>query len=456
MLHTALAVDDPVLACIIDGEKRRQRNSISLIASENVTSQAVHDALASVLCNKYSEGYPGARYYGGNEWIDRAEGLCVRRALACFRLDADEWGVNVQSLSGTPANFQAYTALLPPQGRLMGLELSHGGHLSHGFATPSGKAVSATAAYFDSRPYYVSEETERIDMDGLQLAAEEFRPQLVIAGVSAYPRLLDYERFRSICDSVGAYLLADMSHVSGLVAAGLVPSPFDHADVVTTTTHKTLRGPRGALIFYRKRQKARGGGTIAHRINAAVFPGLQGGPHNHTIAAVATALRQANTPAFVSYQRRVLANAQRLAAELQQRGYVLATDGTDTHMVLVDLRRSAPGAKNGVQLDGAAVEEVLDGVGVAVNKNTVVGDTSALTPHGVRLGTAAVSSRGCGVDDMPQLADFFDRSVRIALAKQDAVAFGATAAETTGDRRALACDVSAFARQFPPAAARAT
>lgn len=255
------------------------------------------DAVGSVMTNKYSEGYPGARYYGGNEFIDQAESLCQARALAAFRLDPERWGVNVQPLSGSPANFQVYTGLLKPHDRIMGLDLPHGGHLSHGFSTPT-KKISATSIYFEQMPYRLDESSGIIDYDMLEKTASLFRPKILIAGASAYTRHYDYPRMRAIADSVSGYLLADMAHISGLVAAGLVPSPFEHADVVTTTTHKSLRGPRGAMIFFRKgeRGKTKKGEPImydlAERINFAVFPGLQGGPHNHTIAGLACALKQ--------------------------------------------------------------------------------------------------------------------------------------------------------------------
>ena len=326
LLNRRLPDVDPDLCRLIEREKARQRSSLVLIASENFTSRAVLDALGSVLSNKYSEGYPGARYYGGNENIDQVELLCQRRALEAFRLDPSEWGVNVQSLSGSPANFQVYTALLETHGRILSLDLPHGGHLSHGFQTPT-KKISMVSRYFESMPYRLNEDTGRIDYDQMERSAELFRPKMIVAGASAYSRLIDYERIRSIADGVGAYVLADMAHISGLVAAGVVPSPFPYADVVTTTTHKSLRGPRGAMIFFRRGKKgetSKGGPVmydLEERINFAVFPGLQGGPHNHTIGALAVALRQANTPEFAEYQRRVLRNCASLSSELIRLGY---------------------------------------------------------------------------------------------------------------------------------------
>jgi glycine hydroxymethyltransferase len=272
---------DPELYLMIENEKKRQFEGIELIASENFTSRAVMEALGSCLTNKYSEGYPGKRYYGGNQYIDQIETLCQKRALAAFRANPEEWGVNVQPLSGSPANFAVYTALLGPGGKLMGLSLAHGGHLTHGHQSDT-KKVSASSLYFESKAYYVNEETGLIDYDGLEKSAEEFKPNMIIVGASGYPRDLDYKRFREICDKVGALLMADIAHTSGLIATGLLASPFDYADIVTTTTHKSLRGPRSGMIFFRKK--------FEEAINFAVFPQLQGGPHNTNIAALATQL----------------------------------------------------------------------------------------------------------------------------------------------------------------------
>mmetsp|Transcript_47617 Transcript_47617/g.92963 ORF Transcript_47617/g.92963 Transcript_47617/m.92963 type:complete len:513 (+) Transcript_47617:77-1615(+) len=418
-LNKPLTETDPDLVELIEQEKARQLNSIVLIASENFTSKAVLEALGSVLSNKYSEGYPGARYYGGNENIDQIELMCQNRALEAFGLDSEEWGVNVQSLSGSPANFQVYTALMEPHGRILALDLPHGGHLSHGYQTPT-KKISAVSKYFESMPYRLDESTGLIDYDAMERSAELFRPKIIVAGTSAYSRLIDYPRIRAIADKVGAYVLADMAHISGLVSAGVVPSPFPYADVITTTTHKSLRGPRGAMIFFRKGQKGttKKGEPIMYdleeKINFAVFPGLQGGPHNHTIGALATCLKQANTEEFKDYQKQVLKNASTLADELNARGYTLVSGGTDNHLVLIDLKTSRG-------IDGARVERVLELACMATNKNTIPGDTSALTPGGIRMGAPAMTSRGLLEDDFKKIAEFFDRAVTITqdLKKRD-------------------------------------
>ncbi|KAL4422180.1 hypothetical protein ABPG77_006421, partial [Micractinium sp. CCAP 211/92] len=344
VLNAPLVEVDPELLDIIEHEKNRQYKGLELIPSENFVSASVMEAVGSVMTNKYSEGYPGARYYGGNEFIDQAERLCQKRALEAFRLDPEKWGVNVQSLSGSPANFQVYTALLKPHDRIMALDLPHGGHLSHGYQTDT-KKISATSIFFETMPYRLDESTGLIDYDMLEKTATLFRPKLIVAGASAYTRHYDYPRMRAIADKHNAILLADMAHISGLVAAGVVPSPFDYADVVTTTTHKSLRGPRGAMIFYRKGQKGtdKKGNPLMYDldgpINFAVFPGLQASParrgtppaapHNHTISGLACALRQAATPEFKAYQEQVLRNAQALAGGLAKRGFSLVSGGTD-------------------------------------------------------------------------------------------------------------------------------
>jgi glycine hydroxymethyltransferase len=379
-----------------------------LIPSENFASASVSEALGSVMQNKYSEGYPNARYYGGNENIDKAELLCQKRALEAFNLDPAEWGVNVQSLSGSPANLQVYTALIEPHDRIMGLDLPHGGHLTHGFYTKK-KKISATSIFYESMPYRLNEQTGTIDFEKLDEQAESFLPKIIIAGASAYSREYDYGRFREICDKHDSYLVVDMAHVSGLIAAGVHSSPFEHADVVTSTTHKSLRGPRAGLIFYRRGERKIGKKTVKYdledKINFSVFPGFQGGPHNHTITALATALKQASSPAFVDYQKQVVANSKAYASALIDRGYELVSGGTDNHLVLVDLRSKG--------VDGARVERVMELSRMAVNKNTVPGDKSALVPSGIRMGSPAMTTRGFVEKDFEVVADFFDEAVQI-------------------------------------------
>ncbi|KAG7043815.1 serine hydroxymethyltransferase [Colletotrichum scovillei] len=418
LLAAKLQQADPAVYDIIEKEKTRQKHFINLIPSENFTSQAVLDALGSVMQNKYSEGYPGARYYGGNEFIDQSERLCQQRALDTFGLDSKQWGVNVQALSGAPANLYVYSALMDTHDRLMGLDLPHGGHLSHGYQTPT-KKISAISKYFETVPYRLDEATGQIDYAKLEELAMLYRPKIIVAGASAYSRLIDYQRFREICDKTNAYLVADMAHISGLVAAKVMPSPFDYADIVTTTSHKSLRGPRGAMIFFRKgvrRQNAKKEDEMYNLegpINASVFPGHQGGPHNHTITALAVALKQAQAPEFRAYQSQVLANAkalsQRLGAPKEKGGlgYSIVSGGTDNHLILVDLKPQG--------IDGSRVERVLELVGVAANKNTVPGDKSALVPGGLRIGTPAMTTRAFTEEDFSRVADIIDRAVTIAI-----------------------------------------
>ena len=395
-MNKTLLESDPKLFGIIENEKIRQRDSLVLIASENFTSKSVFDALGSVMSNKYSEGYPGARYYGGNENIDKVETLCQERALAAFGLDPNKWGVNVQSLSGSPANMQAYAAVLAPHDRIMSLDLPHGGHLSHGYQTDT-KKISAVSVVYETFPYRLNEETGIIDYDKMEENAKLYRPKLIVAGASAYARLIDYKRMRQICDINKSWLLSDMAHISGLVSAGVIPSPFEYSDIVTTTTHKSLRGPRGAMIFYRKgvRSINKKGEEVLYdlesKVNFSVFPGHQGGPHNHTIAALATALLQASSPEFKAYQKQVLSNSKHFAEALIKRGYSLVGGGTDNHLVLVNLKKSTASAGKGV--DGAKVERVMELANLAANKNTVPGDVSALAPGGIRMGTPALTTR---------------------------------------------------------------
>lgn len=435
-------------------EIQRQKESIVLIASENFTSKAVFDALGSPMCNKYSEGYPGARYYGGNQHIDRIETLCQKRALEAFHLDSDKWGVNVQTLSGSPANLQVYQAIMKPHERLMGLDLPHGGHLSHGYQTDTRK-ISAVSTYFETMPYRVDLETGIIDYDMLEKTAVLYRPKVLVAGTSAYCRLIDYKRMREIADLVGAYLVVDMAHISGLIAAGVIPSPFEYADVVTTTTHKSLRGPRGAMIFFRKgvRSVTKAGKEILYDlegpINFSVFPGHQGGPHNHTITALAVALKQANTPEFVEYQKQVLKNAKALEEEFKALGYTLVSGGTDSHMVLVNLRDKG--------IDGARVETMCELINIALNKNSIPGDKSALVPGGVRIGAPAMTTRGLSEQDFKRVVHYIDQAVKYAVELQQSLPkdanklkdFRASAVAQDSKLSALKAEIAQWASQFP-------
>lgn len=390
--------DDIELNIILKKEIKRQETSLELIASENFTSKAVLEANGTIFTNKYSEGYPHKRYYGGNEHIDELEELCQYRALKAFGLNnSDDWDVNVQSYSGSVANFAVYTALLKPGETLMGLDLPSGGHLTHGYSTPT-KKISSSAIFFDSKPYVVGKDS-LIDYEELERRAIEYKPRLIIVGASAYPRDFDYNLFRKIADKVGAYLMADIAHISGLVSSGLLENPFLYCDVVTTTTHKTLRGPRAALIFYRK--------YLKDSIDFSVFPSCQGGPHNNTIAAIATALHQVNTPEFIEYSKQVVINAKTLATELQKRGFDIVTGGTDNHIVLVNLK-----SKN---ITGSKFEKLAEMCNVSVNKNTIATDKSAFNPSGIRIGTPAMTSRGFQEKDFIFLAEILNEICELAI-----------------------------------------
>jgi len=411
-LREPLKENDPEIFEILKKEDRRQRCGLEMIASENFTSRAVFDALGSCFTNKYSEGKVGNRYYGGNEFIDEMETVCKRRALAAFGLDGKEWGVNVQPYSGSPANFEVFTGLLQPHDRIMGLDLPDGGHLTHGYQTSTRK-VSASSIYFESMPYKVDPKTGLIDYDKLLESAKLFLPKLIIAGASAYSRLIDYGQFRKIADEVGALLMTDVAHYSGLIVAGAIPSPFEHAHIVTTTTHKSLRGARSGMIFYRIGQKSvdKTGKAVMYnlgdRIDNAVFPALQGGPHNNNIAAVAVALKQASTPEFKEYAKQVIKNAQTMANRFIEKGYKVVSNGTDTHMFLLDFTDK--------KTDGAKVDIMLELCSMSVNRNTVPGDKSALRPSGIRIGTPALTSRNFFEKDMEKVVDFIIDAIELSV-----------------------------------------
>lgn len=380
-LMDTLEKADPELKKYLDAELNRQRRKLELIASENIVSRAVMEAQGSVLTNKYAEGYPGKRYYGGCEFVDKAEQLAIDRAKELFGAEY----ANVQPHSGAQANMAVFFALLQPGDTVMGMNLTDGGHLTHG------SPVNMSGAYFKIVPYGVDKETERIDYDLLEKTAEQCRPKMIVAGASAYARIIDFERISEIARKVGAYFMVDMAHIAGLVAAGLHPSPVPCADVVTTTTHKTLRGPRGGMILCRDEK-------FGQQFNKAVFPGIQGGPLMHVIAAKAVALGEALSPAFRDYAKQVVKNAATLADELTKQGFRIVTGGTDNHLMLVDLR-----TKN---ITGKEAQNLLDEVGITANRNTIPFEPlSPFVTSGLRLGSPALTTRGFKEADMKEVAD---------------------------------------------------
>ena len=383
---TAVKNADPELYAAMDAELKRQQGNIELIASENIVSPAVLAAAGSHLTNKYAEGLPGKRYYGGCEFVDRAENLARDRLKELFGCDH----CNVQPHSGAQANFAVYFAMLEPGDTIMGMNLSHGGHLTHG------SPVNISGKYFKIVPYGVSRETELIDYDEMEKIALEARPKLIVSGASAYPRTIDFKRIRDICDKVGAYMMADIAHIAGPVAAGLHPSPVPYADFVTTTTHKTLRGPRGGVIMCKEK--------YAKQIDKAVFPGTQGGPLMHIIAAKAAAFKEALSPAFKDYQRQVLLNARTMAARFMKNGIRLVSGGTDNHLMLLNLSDTG--------VTGKELEALLDKVHITVNKNTIPFETaSPFVTSGIRVGTPAITTRGMKETECEKIADLISRVI---------------------------------------------
>ncbi|MFV2010555.1 MULTISPECIES: serine hydroxymethyltransferase [unclassified Micromonospora] len=398
-----LTATDPELAALVEGEARRQHDKLRMIASENYVSTAVLEASGTVLTNKYSEGYPGRRYYEGQQFVDPIETLAVERAKTLFGAAH----ANVQPYSGSPANLAVYLAFLSPGDTVLGMSLPMGGHLTHGWS------VSATGKWFNSVRYNVSRDTGRIDFDEVRDLARRERPKVIFCGGTAVPRTIDFPAFAEIAREIGAVLVADIAHIAGLVAGGAHPSPVGHADVVTTTTHKTLRGPRGAMILTT--------GQHAAAIDKAVFPGLQGGPHNHTTAGIAVALREADTDDFRRYAHQVVANAKTLAAALVDRGFELISGGTDNHLILADLTGKGVGGKPAAQ--------ALDRAGIELNYNTVPYDPrKPFDPSGIRLGTAALTTRGLTEAQMPQVAAWLDDAVTAAV-KDDGAALDRIAGE---------------------------
>lgn len=392
---------DQEIGKLIKAEKERQKKVINLIASENIVSKDVLEALGSELTNKYAEGYPGHRYYGGQTYTDKIEILAQKRALKLFKLSPEKWHVNVQALSGSPANVAVYLATVPIGGKIMGMSLSHGGHLTHGHK------VSITGKVWQQVAYGVDAKTEQLDYDNIKAIAEKEKPAIIVAGFTAYPRVVDFKKFREIADACGALLMVDMSHLAGLVAGGVYPTPFDYADIVTTTVHKTLRGPRSALIFAKKDVVGGVKRELDKKIDKAVFPGMQGGPHMNQVAAVAVALREAASPDFKKYAKQILKNAKVLSETLEKLGWRIVSGGTDSHLILVDTWMSGKG------ISGSDASKRLEKAGIIVNMNTIPNETrSAADPSGIRLGTAAETTRGKKEKDMVKIAEKINAVLR--------------------------------------------
>jgi len=386
MNYSHLKKSDPKVWKIIQAETARQADELELIASENYTSPTVLEAMATVLTNKYSEGYPGKRYYGGNQNIDQIETLAIQRAKKLFKAEH----ANVQPLSGSPANAAVYMAFLKPGDKVLGLKLDHGGHLSHGHP------VNFSGLFYKFVQYKVDTETGRLDMKKIEALAKRKRPKMIVAGYSAYSREIPWRKFRHIANMVGAYLFADISHTAGLIAAGLMSNPVPICDVVSTTTHKTLRGPRGAIIMCKSKYAA--------QIDRAVFPGMQGGPHEHIIAAKAVAFNEALKPAFKKYARQIINNAQALSQALKKLNYHIISGGTDNHLFIINLTNK--------KLNGRQAEKILETIGISVSRSTIPNDPLPPTkPSGIRLGTPAVTTRGLRVKHMPLLATLIDQAL---------------------------------------------
>jgi glycine hydroxymethyltransferase len=384
---------DPQIAKLIEKETERQKTSLEMIPSENHSSPAVREALGSLLTDKYAEGYPGKRYYAGLEFYDRIEDICRERAKKLFGVVH----ANVQPYSGSPANQAVYVAVCEPGDTIMGMSLPHGGHLTHGWK------VNFSAKFFKSVQYGVSEKTQRVNYEELERLAQETKPKLIFCGATAYPRIFDWEKFAKIADAVGAYLVADIAHIAGLVAGGAHPSPVPYVHIVTTTTHKTLRGPRGGIIMVTEKGIKKDP-ELPQKIDKAIFPGLQGGPHENAIAAIAVCLKEASTPAFKKYAKQIVKNSQALARELISRGFNLVTGGTDNHLILIDLRN-----KNIV---GKDAQNILEEAGITCNKNTIPNDpASPFNPSGIRMGTPALTSRGMKEKEMKIIAGWIDEAL---------------------------------------------
>jgi len=387
---------DKQIEKLIKEEEKRQKSVVNLIASENIVSDDVLKALGSKLTNKYAEGYPGRRYYGGNQVVDKVELLCIARALKLFKLKPENWHVNVQLLSGSPANFALYSALVPIGGKIMGMKLTSGGHLTHGHP------LSMTGKLWKPLQFELDSKTEVIDYEALKKLAVQEKPDIIVCGFTAYPRVVDFKKFREIADACGALLHVDMSHFAGLVAGGAYPSPFPYADSVMTTTHKSLRGPRQAILFVKKDERG-----FDKKLDKMVIPGLFGGPHENNIAAVAVCLAEAMKPEFKKYAKQVIKNAKVLARELQKYGWHIISGGTDSHLILMDTWMEGKG------ISGKEASDKLEKAGIIVNMNTIPGDTrSVMDPSGIRLGTCAETTRGRKEADMIKLAAKMDKVLR--------------------------------------------